>query len=169
MVRRTFWGIIALERSCKAGAGLSILIQHLKIGSPTRIGAGVQAPGGSPQGRSLKALGGYPPRFINVGQYRGSVRPSGALLLIFLLIFQRHIVFRDLSGVNFSHVRVGCIFHSGDHLCLEGLPLFDQFFDALRPCLSHVRQSLCVAGLSGGCGARPLLSSGGGNCVGSDS
>jgi hypothetical protein len=75
----TFWGIMALERSCKAGAGLSILIQHLKIGSPTRFGAGEQAPGGSPQGRSLKALGGHPPRFTNVGQCRGPVRPSGAL------------------------------------------------------------------------------------------
>src|ERR1035441_1340268 len=74
------WGIIALERSCKAGAGLSILIQHLKIGSPTRFGAGEQAPGGLPQGRSLKALGGHPPRFTNVGQCRGLARPSGALL-----------------------------------------------------------------------------------------
>jgi len=71
---------MTLERSCKAGAGLTILIQHLKIGSPTRFGAGEQAPGGSPQGRSLKALGGHPPRFVNVGQCRGSVRPSGALL-----------------------------------------------------------------------------------------
>ena len=75
-----FWGIIALERSCKAGAGLSILIQHLKIGSPTRFGAGEQASGGLPQGRSLKALGGHPPRFTNVGQCRGLARPSGALL-----------------------------------------------------------------------------------------
>src|ERR1035438_7011097 len=76
-----FWGIIALERSCKAGAGLSILIQHLKIGSPTRFGAGEQASGGSPQGRSLKALGGHPPRFTNVGQCRRLARPSGALPL----------------------------------------------------------------------------------------
>src|SRR6516225_1880689 len=45
------------------------------------IGAGEQAPGDSSQRRSLKALGGHPPRFINVGQCRGSVRPSGALLL----------------------------------------------------------------------------------------
>src|ERR1039457_4180837 len=71
---------MTLERSCEAGAGLSILIQHLKIGSPTRFGAGEQAPGGSPQGRSLKALGGHPPRFTNVGQCRGLARPSGALL-----------------------------------------------------------------------------------------
>src|ERR1019366_4285704 len=74
-----FWGMMTLERSCKAGAGLSILIQHLKIGSPTRFGAGEQASGGLPQGRSLKALGGHPPRFTNVGQCRGPARPSGAL------------------------------------------------------------------------------------------
>jgi len=29
--------MMSLERSCKAGAGLSILIQQFKIGSPTRF------------------------------------------------------------------------------------------------------------------------------------
>src|ERR1017187_9481520 len=54
---------IVSERVCDAGAGLPILIQHLKIGGPARFTrAGVQAPGGEPQGRSLKALGGRPPR-----------------------------------------------------------------------------------------------------------
>ena len=73
---------MAQERSCEAGAGLSILIQHLKIGSPTRFGAGEQASGGSPQGRSLKALGGHPPRlltWVNAGGWYGRVVRSLSL------------------------------------------------------------------------------------------
>ena len=60
---RPICGKMDEERVCDAGAGLPILIQHLKIGGPARSSrAGVQAPGGKPQGRSLKALGGRPPR-----------------------------------------------------------------------------------------------------------
>ena len=74
---------------------------------------------------------------------------SGKLNLIFLQIFRRHIVLRDLFRVNFSHVRIGCVFHAGDHFGLERLPLFDQFLDALCACLRDVRQPLSVPGLAG--------------------
>ena len=42
-------------------------------------------------------------------------------------VFGRHIVLRDFFGMNFSLVRVGCIFHAADHFGLEGLSLLDQF------------------------------------------
>jgi len=37
---------------------------------------------------------------------------QGARSLISLQVFRRHIVLRDLFGVNFSHVCVGCIFYA---------------------------------------------------------
>ena len=85
------WGIMTQERSCKAGAGLSILIQHLKIGSPTRFGAGEQASGGFAAREKPEGARGAPTSFNNVGQCRGSVRPSGALL--YLLI--ANVIFRQ--------------------------------------------------------------------------
>src|SRR5450432_1472558 len=67
------------ERVCKAGVGPPILIQNYRNRGPTRsFGAGVQAPGGSPQGRSLKALGGHRP-YSHTGQIKGPARPSGTL------------------------------------------------------------------------------------------
>jgi len=51
--------------------------------------------------------------------------------LISLQVFGRHIVLWDFSRVNFSYIRVGCIFHAADYFGLEGLPLLDQFLDAL--------------------------------------
>ena len=70
------------------------------------------------------------------------------LFLVSLQVFGRHIVLRDLFRVNFSHVRVGCIFHAADHFGLEGLSLFEQFFDALRACLRDIRQPLSVPRLA---------------------
>ena len=69
--------------------------------------------------------------------------------LISLLVFGRHVVLRDLSGVNFSYVRVGRILHAADRFGLEGLPLLDQFLDARRAGLREVRESLGVPGLAG--------------------
>ena len=69
--------------------------------------------------------------------------------LISLQIFRRHIAFGELPGVNFSHVRVGRIFYPADRFSLEGLPLFEQFCDALGACLGDIRQSLSVPGLPG--------------------
>jgi hypothetical protein len=69
---------------------------------------------------------------------------EGARGLISPQVFGRHIVLWDLFRVNFSHVRVGCIFHAADYFGLERLPLLDQFFDALGVCLRDVRQSLSV-------------------------
>ena len=46
-------------------------------------------------------------------------------------VFGRHIVLGDLLGVNFSHVWVRRIFHSANGFGLKGLPLLEQFFDAL--------------------------------------
>jgi hypothetical protein len=59
--------------------------------------------------------------------------------LISIEVFGRHIVLPDLSRVNFSHIRVGCIFHAADHFGLIGLPLLGQFLDARRACLREVR------------------------------
>ena len=70
-------------------------------------------------------------------------------LLIWSQVLGRHIVFRDLSRVNLSHVRVGCILHAFDRFGLEGLPLLEQFFDTLSACLRDIRQSLRVSGLAG--------------------
>ena len=68
-----------MERVCKAGVGPPILIQNYRNRGPTRsFGAGEQAPGGSPQGRSLKALGGHRP-YSHTGQIKGPARPSGTL------------------------------------------------------------------------------------------
>jgi hypothetical protein len=52
-------------------------------------------------------------------------------LLVSLQVFGGDIVLGDLPGVNFSYIRVRCIFHAGDRLGLEGLTLLYQFFDAL--------------------------------------
>src|SRR5271157_2937536 len=62
-----------LERVCEAGAGPPILIQHYQnSGSRSiHIRAGVQAPGGKTQGRSLKALGG-PHRVYKRGSITGT-------------------------------------------------------------------------------------------------
>jgi len=77
----------------------------------------------------------------------GSVRHTA--LAIRVQVFGRHIVLRDLSGVYFSHVRVGCIFYAVDYFGLVGLTFLDQFFDALRASLGNARQSLSVPGLAG--------------------
>jgi hypothetical protein len=69
--------------------------------------------------------------------------------LISIQVFRRHIVLRDLFGVNFSHVRIGCIFYAADYFGLKGLTFLDQFFDALRACFGDARQSLRVPGLAG--------------------
>jgi putative flippase GtrA len=72
---------LQMERVCKAGVGPPILIQNYRNRGPTRsFGAGEQAPGGSPQGRSLKALGGHRP-YSHTGQIKGPARLSGTLLL----------------------------------------------------------------------------------------
>src|SRR5262249_53902714 len=65
-------GMIGLERSCKAGSGLPILIQHLKIGSPTRFGAGVQAPGGLAAGEKPEGARGTPTPFYKRGSITGA-------------------------------------------------------------------------------------------------
>ena len=65
--------------------------------------------------------------------------PDGEGGLICPQVFGRHIILRDLSGVNFSHVRVGCVFHTADRFGLKELPFLDQFFDAGRACLREVR------------------------------
>ena len=59
-------------------------------------------------------------------------------MLIALQVFGRHIVLRDLFGVNFSHVRAGGLFHAADGFGLKGLSLLGQFFDARRACLRAV-------------------------------
>jgi len=69
--------------------------------------------------------------------------------LIFPQVFGRHIVLRELPGVNFSHVRVGCTFHSADRFGFKGLPLLEQFLDALRASLRDIRQPLSVPRLAG--------------------
>lgn len=71
-------------------------------------------------------------------------RPS----LIAPLVFGRHIILWNFSCVDFSHVRLGRIFDPVDRFGLKGLPLLDQFQDALRTRLGDVRQSLSVAGLA---------------------
>ncbi len=81
---------------------------------------------------------------------RQSGRVAGALdRTIPVQIFGRHIVLRHFSCVNFSHVRVGRIFHAFNHFSLEGLSLLDQFLDAFRVSLLDVRQSLRVPRLAG--------------------
>ena len=75
--------------------------------------------------------------------------PTKVEWLIRVQVFGRHIVLGDLSRVNFSHVRVGCVLNTFDRLGLEGLPFFHEFFNALRACLRDIRQSLGVAGLAG--------------------
>jgi len=47
-------------------------------------------------------------------------------------VLGRYIVLRDLPGANLRHVCVGCILHAANRFGLEGLALFDEFFDALR-------------------------------------
>ena len=79
------------------------------------------------------------------GQAAGDVHRC----LISLQIFRRYIVLWDLFRVNFSYVRVGRVFHSADRFGLKGLPLLDQFFDALPACLRDIRQSLSVPRLAG--------------------
>ena len=69
--------------------------------------------------------------------------------LVFSQVFERHVVLQDLFCVHFFNVFAGCFFHAVDRFGLEGLPLLDQFFDALRARLGDVRQALSVAGLSG--------------------
>jgi hypothetical protein len=79
------------------------------------------------------------------------------LSLVGLKVFRRHIVFRDLPGVYFRDVCVGCIFHPADRIGLKELPFLGQFCDALGARLRDVRQSLRVARLAGGIRRSPLL------------
>ena len=67
--------------------------------------------------------------------------------LVYAQVFRRHIVLGDLFRVNFGNVRVGCIFYTSDCFGLEGLPLLEEFCNALRACLGEIRQSLSVSGL----------------------
>jgi hypothetical protein len=46
-------------------------------------------------------------------------------------IFGGYVILGDLSRLNFSHVRVGCIFHAADHFGLERLSLFYKFQNTL--------------------------------------
>src|SRR5262249_48921262 len=74
-------GKMSQERSCKAGAGLPILIQHLKIGSPTRHQRWCASSWRETAREKPEGARGTPTPFPNVGQSRGLVRPSGALHL----------------------------------------------------------------------------------------
>ena len=59
--------------------------------------------------------------------------------LISIPVFRRHIVLRELSGVNFSHVRVRRILYSADCFGFKELSLFEQFFDAFRARFRGIR------------------------------
>ena len=78
-------------------------------------------------------------RGCRFGCARHVAESSGGPGLIAPQVFGRHIVLRDLFRVNFSHVRVGGIFHAADRFGLEGLPLLKQFFDTQWAGLRAVR------------------------------
>jgi hypothetical protein len=63
----------------------------------------------------------------------------GYTLLVSLYVFQRNIVLRHLPCMNFRHVRIGGIFHAADRFGLEGLPVFEQFQNALPTSLRSSR------------------------------
>jgi hypothetical protein len=60
-----------------------------------------------------------------------------------------HIVLGDLFRVNFGDIGVGCIFYTSDCFGLKGLPLLEEFRDALRACPGEIGQPLSVSGLTG--------------------
>src|SRR5665213_937454 len=96
------------------------------------------------------------------------VEVSARGLLVVPQVFGRNIVLGDLVGMNLRDVGVGRAFHTADHFRLEGLPVLNQFLDALGISLGDVRQSLGVPGLAGG--PRPYsLFSARNDAVGSDS
>ena len=72
----------------------------------------------------------------------------GGSELVFIEIFFRDIILRDLLRANFRDVRIRGILNARNGLCLEGLPLFQQFFHAFRVRPRHVGQPLCVPGLA---------------------
>src|ERR1035441_10504436 len=97
--------------------------------------------------------------YISVQYTSGRLgKTTPGLILVLPLIFARHIVLGDFFRVNFSHVRVRCVFHACDRFGLEVLPFLDQFFYAFTACFRHIRQSLRVPGLARRTGTEPLLS-----------
>src|SRR5579864_2751230 len=65
--------------------------------------------------------------------------------LIFVQVFLRHVVNRELARGDLALIRVGRVLDAADHLGLVGLPLFEQLLDAFRTGDLVARQPLDVA------------------------
>src|SRR5262249_46633094 len=72
----------------------------------------------------------------------------GSIGSIFVEVFLRDVVLRDLSGPDSSPVGVGCVLDAADDAGLEGLALFDQLLDALGVGQLGLREPFRVAGLA---------------------
>jgi hypothetical protein len=63
---------------------------------------------------------------------------------------RRHIIYRNLPGTDLGDFRIGYIFNTVDHGCLEKLPFVDEFFHTLRIGFRAIREALIITGLARG-------------------
>jgi hypothetical protein len=68
--------------------------------------------------------------------------------VVLVQILTGNIVLRNLAGNHFGNARIFGVLHAEDNACLERIPLFKQFFHALRVRGSIAKQALITTGLS---------------------
>ena len=79
---------------------------------------------------------------------RAVARRLRALPLIFVEVFERHVVFEHFSGANLPLTAIG-VLDTGHHSRLEVLALLRQLLDAFEIGPIGIRQSLRIARLAG--------------------
>src|SRR5581483_9302924 len=80
-------------------------------------------------------------------------RLSYVAVLVVAILF-RNVVFRNFARVDFGNIGRWHVLDTLDGLGLEVVTFFMQFRDALGICVGNVRETLKVAGLSGGIGTK---------------
>jgi len=66
----------------------------------------------------------------------------GSIVLLFVQIFIRNIIFRHLVGVDFPLTRTFSVFHTRHDVGLKCVPFLNQLPDTLRICAFGIAQSL---------------------------